>query len=243
MSEVIVKFFDSVSSTMDIASDLALKGAPEGTVVVARKQKQGRGRLRSEWFSPEGGAWFSIVLKPRTDLDESHRIVLLAGLCVCTLLRESHGMGATLRWPNDILLEGKKLAGILGEGLQTKDAYYAVIGVGVNTNFHVDSLPESLREEATTTLDFLGYELDNKSLVKSVAQDIMSKSTKLTRDFPLVLEQWVGHSDTIGQEILLDGNRAGKAIRLDPEGFLVTVDSDGNERRIVSGRIRYLDTT
>ncbi|MFQ5910549.1 MAG: biotin--[acetyl-CoA-carboxylase] ligase [Thermoplasmata archaeon] len=241
MSRITLEFLDSVDSTMDVASDLAREGAPEGTVVVAGTQRKGRGRSGSDWSSPEGGAWFSVLLTPEIQAEESHRIVLLAGLCACSVLRESLEVSATLRWPNDIVLEGKKIAGVLGEGLQTKGAYYTVVGVGVNTNINADAFPEWLREEATTTRDFLKREVDNKLLIEGIAEMLVERSTDLVRNYARIVEEWVRLSDTIGRQIESDGTPKGMAIRLDSDGFLVTVDAEGSERKIVSGNIRYLD--
>lgn len=241
MSRITLEFLDSVDSTMDVASDSAQEGAPEGTVVVAGTQRTGRGRSGSDWYSPEGGAWFSVLLTPQIRAEESHRVVLLAGLCACGVLRESLELNATLRWPNDIIVEGKKIAGVLGEGLQTKGAYYAVVGVGVNTNFDADAFPEWLREEATTTRELLKREVDNEPLIEAIAKTLVERSSDLVRNYASILGEWVRMSDTIGRQIESDGTPKGMAIRLDPDGFLVTVDAEGSERRIVSGNVRYLD--
>ncbi|MFQ6127302.1 MAG: biotin--[acetyl-CoA-carboxylase] ligase [Thermoplasmata archaeon] len=241
MSKVSLRFHDVVDSTMEIASDLALRGVNEGTVIVAKTQRRGRGRSGSAWISPEGGAWFSLILKPPIQPKESHKIVLLAGLCVCNVLRDLLELNTMLRWPNDILLERRKLAGVLGEGLQTKDAFYAIVGVGVNTNFSIDAFPEWLKEGAITAMDFLKREIDNESLIETIAQRIVEKSSSLGENYPQILEEWTRFSDTIGRIIEIDGTRTGRAIRLDSEGFLVITNSKGNEQRIVSGKIRYLD--
>jgi BirA family biotin operon repressor/biotin-[acetyl-CoA-carboxylase] ligase len=243
MSEITLEILGTVDSTMDVARDFAREGRGEGTVVVAETQKRGRGRNSSTWISPPGGAWFSVLLKPSIKQEESHRVVFLAGLCVHEVLGEQLGIDSTLRWPNDILLEGRKLAGVLGEGLRTTDAYYAVVGVGVNTNLAVEVFSERLRQDVATTLEYLGHEVENGPLIRSISERLLRKSSSLSSDYPQLLEEWKSHCDTIGKTVEVDGIVAGRAISLDDEGFLILADEEGNERRIVSGNIRYAKTS
>jgi BirA family biotin operon repressor/biotin-[acetyl-CoA-carboxylase] ligase len=222
MSGISVEAHDTVTSTMDIARKLARQGREEGTVVVAGTQTHGRGRSGPEWFSPRGGAWFSVLLRPPIEAERSHRAVFLAGLCVRTALKELCDLDTIIRWPNDILFGGRKLAGVLGKGIQADDTFYSIVGVGVNTNFSVSALPEELRNEATTTLDILGR-----------------RSPELSSGYGRILDEWLESSDTIGQMIEVDGSPAGRAVRLDEEGFLMVEDESGEENRVVSGNLRY----
>lgn len=233
-----IEFYQTTTSTMDVARELARQGREEGTIVVAGTQTQGRGRAGSEWLSPEGGAWFSVILKPNIEPDKTHRVVFLAGVCVCGALNELCGLDTTIRWPNDIMLSGKKLAGVLGETLETDAGSYAIVGIGVNTNFGGSVLPEWLREEATTTLDATGGRVDNETIIKRIADLLVSRSAELSDVYPRILEEWLEYSDTVGQTVEVDGKPAGRAVRLDEEGFLVVKDERG-EKRIVSGNIRY----
>ncbi|MCJ2556129.1 MAG: biotin--[acetyl-CoA-carboxylase] ligase [Candidatus Thermoplasmatota archaeon] len=239
MSGISVEAHDTVTSTMDIARKLARQGREEGTVVVAGTQTRGRGRSDSEWFSPRGGAWFSVLLRPPIEAERSHRAVFLAGLCACTVLRELCDLDTIIRWPNDILFGGRKLAGVLGEALQADDTFYSIVGVGVNTNFSVSALPEELRNEATTTLDILGRDVNNEAIIIAIVALLVEMSPELSGEYGRILDEWLESSDTIGQMIEVDGNLAGRAVRLDEEGFLMVEDESGEENRIVSGNLRY----
>jgi len=239
MSGISIEAHDTVTSTMDIARELARHGREEGTVVVAGTQTQGRGRSGPEWFSPIGGAWFSVLLRPPIEAERSHRAVFLAGLCACTVLRELCDLDTIIRWPNDILFGGRKLAGVLGDALQADDTFCSIVGVGVNTNFSVSALPEELRNGATTTLDILGRRVNNESIVVAVAELLVERSPELSGEYGRVLDEWLESSDTIGQMIEVDGNLAGRAVRLDDEGFLMVEDKSGEENRVVSGNLRY----
>lgn len=243
MSKVALTVLGEVDSTMDIARDFAREGRGEGTVIVAETQKRGRGRNDSTWISPPGGAWFSVLLKPQIKQEESHRVTFLAGLCVNEVLWEELGIDSTLRWPNDVLLEGRKLAGVLGEESQTADTCYAIVGVGVNTNLPVDAFPERLRQDLTTTFEYLGEEVENEPLIRSICERLLKRSSNLRGNYPRILEEWESHCDTIGKTVEVDGIVAGDAISLDEEGFLIVADDEGNERRIVSGKIRYVETS
>lgn len=239
MNRISTEAHDTVTSTMDVARELARQGREEGTVVMAKTQTGGRGRSDSEWFSPRGGAWFSVLLKPPIEAGESHRVVFLGGLCVCTVLRELCGVDTTIRWPNDILFGGRKLAGVLGETLPADDASYSIIGIGVNTNFGLSALPLELRNEATTTLDILGTDVNNEAIIIATVALLVEMSPELSGGYGRILDEWLESSDTIGQIIEVDGNRAGRAVRLDEEGFLMVEDESGEEKRVVSGNLRY----
>jgi BirA family biotin operon repressor/biotin-[acetyl-CoA-carboxylase] ligase len=239
MSGISIEAHDSVASTMDIARELARQGRDEGTVVVAETQTRGRGRSDSEWFSPPGGAWFSVLLKSPIEAEKSHRVVFLGGLCACTVLEELCGVETTIRWPNDILFGGKKLAGILGETLQANDTTCSIVGVGVNTNLDVGAFPGELKNEVTTTREVLGRDIDNEAIVVATAALLVNVSPDLNRDYGRLLDEWLKFSDTIGKMVEVDGKPAGRAVRLDEEGFLMVEDESGNESRIVSGTLRY----
>jgi len=132
-----VQAFARVTSTMEIAHELAANGAPEGALVWAARQEQGRGRLGRTWASPEGGAYFSLILRPVRPLTEIPQLSLVAGLSAAEAIRELTGLTASIRWPNDLLLDGKKVCGIL---VESKNGA-VVIGVGVNIATDSRDLP------------------------------------------------------------------------------------------------------
>lgn len=150
-AEARVEALDEVSSTNDRCSALAAEGAPEGTLVVAARQTKGRGRLGRSWASPDGGLYLSILLRPDEAMLRRLPVTLLAGLAVAEAAdRFLAGVKADLKWPNDVHVKGKKLAGVLGE--MTKDARgpLLVLGLGVNVGGAASDLPAEVRELATT---------------------------------------------------------------------------------------------
>ncbi len=130
--------FERVPSTMDVAARLAEQGEPEGTLVWARRQERGRGRLGRAWASPEGGIYLSLIVRPPVPVSRRAQLSLVAGVAVAEAIHEVTRLGPQIRWPNDLLLDGRKVAGILVEG--KGDA--AIVGIGINVGRDARALPE-----------------------------------------------------------------------------------------------------
>ncbi len=157
-----VYHYHSLSSTMEKGRELAVKEEPEGTVVVAETQTRGRGRWGKAWFSPEGGLYFSLILRPRKRLIKP--IPILAGLSLKRVIKKVAGLSSRMKLPNDILINGRKVAGIL---LEKRDAFL-LLGIGVNTNIR----EEQLTELSGTSLSHLtGKRINNKKLLSTFLQD------------------------------------------------------------------------
>jgi BirA family biotin operon repressor/biotin-[acetyl-CoA-carboxylase] ligase len=144
--------YRSVGSTNETARRLAESGAPEGTIVIADRQTKGRGRLGRSWHSPAGlGLFFSLVLRPRIPFDRAPGLSLLAALSICRVTEKMGDLEPRIKWPNDCLLDGKKMAGILVEISAELDKIgYAIVGVGININHRKKDFPSSLRSKATS---------------------------------------------------------------------------------------------
>lgn len=147
---------------MEKGKELAAKGEPEGTVVVAETQTKGRGRWGRSWFSPEGGLYFSLILKPRKGLIKP--LPILAGLSLKGAIKKVTGIASRMKLPNDILINGKKVAGIL---LEKRDLFL-ILGMGINTNIR----EEQLAELSGTSLSYItGKRINNKKLLSAFLQD------------------------------------------------------------------------
>ncbi|HHV61505.1 MAG TPA: biotin--[acetyl-CoA-carboxylase] ligase [Firmicutes bacterium] len=142
---------DEVDSTNLFARKLAERGEPEGTCVVAKRQTAGRGRMKRVWFSPEGGLWFSVILRPCVEARYTGQIGLIGALAVARVVRKIAGIDARVKWPNDVVVKGRKLCGVLAEARITGDRIeYVILGVGLNLYIGRDELPEELRDRATS---------------------------------------------------------------------------------------------
>jgi len=161
---------DAVSSTLDEAKRLV--GADEGTVVVAKVQRAGRGRLGRTWYSPRGGLWFTIILYPGQSATSTPLLNLMSAAAVAKGISNTTGLPASIRWPNDIYVHGGKVGGILTEMDVVDDMITRVlIGVGVNINFPVEELPEEVRGEATTLMREAGMQVDEDKLRDNILSE------------------------------------------------------------------------
>ncbi|WP_297467211.1 biotin--[acetyl-CoA-carboxylase] ligase, partial [Thermococcus sp.] len=152
--------FTEVNSTNDYAREIA-EEVPEGTVVVAKRQTSGRGRNGRNWASPEGGLWMTAILKPMASPEHVPKLVFVGALAVVDTLAK-YGIPAELKWPNDVLVDGKKIAGILSE---CKLHHFALLGIGLNVN---NDIPEELKGTAVSIKDLLGREVNLDEVLQRV---------------------------------------------------------------------------
>jgi BirA family biotin operon repressor/biotin-[acetyl-CoA-carboxylase] ligase len=233
-----IHHFREISSTMDAARELAKKGAEEGTIVIAEVQTRGRGRLSREWLSPEGGIYFTIILRPRISPAYAPRINLMAGIAVAVTIKELYGLKAGLKWPNDVLIAGKKVCGILAEmDAETDVVNFVNVGIGINANV---SIPR-FEITATSLKDALGREISRKEFLSALVVEI-------ERWLPLLmkadlLEEWRRLSATLGKEVRvtsLGEEVMGRAIDIDATGALIVKDEDGSLRTVLVGDCIHL---
>ena len=164
-----ILFFRELSSTNDIAKELALQGAAEGTVTVAETQIRGRGRIEREWFSPKGGLWFSIILRPKISPKDAPKLTLMMSVAVAHALSKMFDLATEIKWPNDVLVKNKKICGILTEAnTRGNQVQFVIIGVGVNANFDVRDMPFTLQPSSTTLKEELNKEINLEALLRTL---------------------------------------------------------------------------
>jgi len=234
-------FAHKVGSTNDWARELAELGAPEGTVAIAETQTSGRGRLGRRWISPKGGLWFSIVLKPRLKPTETVKLVFLASLAVAEAIRELYGLKAETKWPNDVLVDGRKVCGILSEMKTVGEKVdYAIIGIGLNANLDVEEdFPKELRETATSIQKALGRKIALEELFRILLEKVDSLYQIFLRDgFSPILKKWKSFASFLGCEVEVsseDIRFEGIASDVNDDGALVLRLKDGSIKRIFVG--------
>ena len=233
--------FDAVESTNDTAKELLGDRAREGTVVVAERQVAGRGRHGRAWFSPPGGLYCSIVLKP--DPNHVQLLNLVSGMPVVKALRH-WAVLATLRWPNDVVFRSRKIGGVLCEGVHRRDEFYVVAGIGVNTNIALDRLPEEVRRTATSVKAETGIELSNDEFLEYMLRDfdkVYKASQSNARN--VLAREYMALCTTIRQKVEVttgDGTVHGTAVEITPTGALVLVDDAGRRIEVPDGTVRDL---
>jgi len=232
-----------VGSTNDWAKELAELGAEEGTVAIAETQTAGHGRLGREWFSPRGGLWFSVILRPEMSPSEAVGLVFVAGLAVAEVLREKYDLKVETKWPNDVLVNGKKVCGILAE-MNTKGraVKFVVLGFGVNANFLVEKVfPRSLKEVATSLEKELGQKVRLEELFKGLLERLGSRYDECAeRGLAFLLADWKKYAGFLGRrvEVRIGNERlSGVALDVDVKGALVLRLEDGATKRVLAGDV------
>jgi BirA family biotin operon repressor/biotin-[acetyl-CoA-carboxylase] ligase len=232
-----VLYYPVVDSTMDAARREALWDARAGTVIIAGMQTAGRGRLDHNWVSPPGNLAFSVILRP--NLDFLPFMVMIASLGVINAIRLTTGLRPQIKWPNDILINYKKIAGILIENdIRKNTLHHCVIGIGINVNMNMADYPD-LMPIATSLSDQSGKEL-NRQVILSHCLSEMDSLYQLLPDTESILKQWQKNIVTFGQKVAVvwgDKTIAGVAEGVTTRGNLLLRNSEGKLVEILAGDV------
>lgn len=239
--------FNSVTSTNDVARGLAAGGAREGTVVLAEEQTAGRGRRGRPWYSPAGkGLWLSIILRPDVSPEGLPAFSLLAGVAVARSIRAATELDAGLKWPNDVMVGGRKVCGILAETVTGELArpQPLVIGIGINVTMLDGDFPTEVRQSATSLVEAVGRGVDREQLVQLLLDELDTLYRVVrTSGFAPVLDLWRQASVTIGRvvEVLTDGGSLrGTAVDIGPQGQLILDVPGEGSVSVLAGDVRLL---
>ncbi len=233
----------AVASTNSEARGLALQGAPEGTIILAEAQTKGRGRSKRSWFSPSGkGLYLSLILRPQIRPEWSPQITLTAGVALAASLSDM-GIKAELKWPNDVMIGGRKVAGILSEGTLSQEAIgFVIVGVGVNVNTGPEEFPSSIREHATSLRLATGKVFSRATLLQGFLVQLEGCYKQLCQgELERILQAWRRYETIFGQWVevcLPDSRLSGVAEDLDGDGALLLRDKTGQQHRILAGDVR-----
>lgn len=237
-----IYFYEETDTTNNRARELALEGAPEGTLVVAEKQTAGRGRRGKVWESPLGtGIWMSLVLRPQIAPAEASVLTLLCGLATAETIEAETGLSAGIKWPNDILINGKKAVGILTEmDCEMSEVHFVIPGIGINVN--TASFPPEIAEIATSLYLECGKTVSRRRLVHKVLERLEEHYETFLRtgSFAAMLEDYRKHCITLGKEVHVLGREPffAEALDITPEGELLVRRADnGKEEVVFSGEV------
>jgi len=236
-----VHHFETLDSTNNLAKELAARGAPEGTVVVAEAQTGGRGRLGREWDSPPGvGLYVSLVLRPMLPPMDLPQITLTSAVAVVRAVRRVAGVAPGIKWPNDLLLNGKKLGGILTE-METESDRISHVVVGLGLNVNNPGFPAELTATATSLTLAAGGAFSRVDLLKAWLEEFDGLYDRfLNQGFAEILEEWKGLTVTLGREVTVrQGPReiSGLALDVAPDGALLLRTAGSEIVRVISGEI------
>jgi BirA family biotin operon repressor/biotin-[acetyl-CoA-carboxylase] ligase len=228
-----IHYFDEVDSTMDIARDLARKQCPHFTVVIAGRQKKGRGRLKRSWLSSEGGLYFTIVVRPKIPPVLSSRVNFAASMILAQTLRNMFNINAMVKWPNDVLVDGKKISGILSE-MEAEMDMVSFINIGLGINVNNDPTP---REPMATSLKkILGKEVPRMKVLKAFLDHF--EDAVNDADFDNVVSEWKRYAETLNRHVRIVTSHEvseGLAVDVDDNGALILKLADGSVKKIIYG--------
>lgn len=238
-----IYYFDSVNSTQKVAHEVTNEGAPEGTIVIADEQTQGKGRLAREWHSlKQKGVWMSLIVKPNLPPQQAPQFTLITAVAAARAIESVTGLSPEIKWPNDILLNGKKVIGILTELQAEADKITAlIIGIGMNVNHSDEDFPEEIKEIATSLALEKGDEVSRVKLIQTFLKTFEKYyHLYLEKGFAPLKVLWESYAISIGKTITattVAEKITGKAIGITDQGVLKVEDDQGKVHYIYSADI------
>ncbi len=237
---------DEVDSTNVRARQLAEEGAQDGTVIIADRQSAGRGRLGRRWESPTGvNLYCSILLRPQIPVQQAPQLTFLTAVAVAESLQHLYNLAARVKWPNDLLVSGRKIAGLLNEmSAETEQIHFVILGIGVNLNMTADQFPAELNYPATSVQLETGQPVARGAFVRELLLRFDGYYSEfLAEGFAPIRRRWEGLCDLMNARVQIDqgaGALQGTVVGLDADGALCLQLESGRVERILAGDVRPL---
>ena len=241
-----IRVLPQTTSTNDKASRAALEGHPEGLVIFAESQSAGRGRMGRRWASPAGrGLWFSVLLRPSLAPSECTQLTAASANALVRAIQSTTGITPEIKWPNDLLIKGKKIAGILTEmSAELEHVRSVILGIGIDATQTASEFPADLRNIATSLKLATGKTVSRADLAEAVLRELDREYARiLAGQFAAVAEEWGSRCSTLGKQVTIDmGARRvrGRAEALDENGALLLRTEHGRIERIIGGEVTLI---
>jgi len=240
-----IHYFSEITSTNDLAKEMALLGAKEGTVIIAETQTSGKGRLSRKWASPRGGIWLSTILRPKLSAKDIPKLTLMTSLAVAQTISQLFNLKTEVKWPNDVLINARKVCGILTEANTRGDTTnFVVVGIGINANIELDSLPKQVRKNATSLKHELKREIDREHFLRVLLEKMEHYYLMLLEGkFNLVLKEWKSLCGFLNSHVKVTSFKEkieGWAIDVDENGALIIKLQDGTLRKVLFGDVNLV---
>jgi BirA family biotin operon repressor/biotin-[acetyl-CoA-carboxylase] ligase len=230
-----IHYFPEVSSTMDIAREMARKGHSHFSVVIAGRQTSGRGRLRRTWYSDDGGLYFTLILRPNIPLQWCFRVNFAASLALCRTVRRLTGLNAAVKWPNDILIDGKKLSGMLSEmEAEAEMVSFVTVGIGINVN----NDPTEYEPNACSLRQLLGKPVSRKEILALFLDELQTYLDEADDNPEKTIAEWKQFTCTLGRRVSVITQletSTGLALDIDSTGALILELPDGSHKKVLYG--------
>jgi BirA family biotin operon repressor/biotin-[acetyl-CoA-carboxylase] ligase len=240
-----IHYFHTLDSTNSKAYQLALNGAEEGELVIAELQEKGRGRIERQWFSPPHlNLYLSVILRPNIPPHQASLITLMAAVATADAIQNFSGLFPLIKWPNDILLRDRKVAGLLNEiRSETDRIHFVILGIGVNLNMGEKMLPKEIRAIATSLMIEMGRTISRKTFFQSLLLELERWYTIfLKQGSDVILKAWRDRAQIEGRRVKVTSfgeTLVGMAVDIDSDGALILETEGGRRKRIVAGDVKY----
>ncbi len=240
-----IHHFETLDSTNSTAYELALNGAEEGEVVIAESQEKGKGRLGRQWFSPPFlNIYVSLILRPRIPPHQASLVTLMAAVATADAIRNFSGILPMIKWPNDILFRGRKVAGLLNEIHSEVDRiHFVILGIGVNLNMDEKMFSKEIRNIATSLKIETGQTVSRKDFLQSLFLELEKWYAIFSEQgSALILKAWRDRAHIKGKQVKVTSfgeTLVGRAIDIDSDGALILETKGGRQKRVVAGDIEY----
>jgi len=240
-----IHYFHALDSTNSKAYELASRGAEEGEIVIAESQAKGKGRLGRNWFSPPYlNLYLSVILRPKISPHQAPFITLMAAVATAEAIEKTSGLQSSIKWPNDILLSGRKIAGLLNEiKSETDRIHFVILGIGVNLNVDEKMFPKEIRSIATSMKREMGQAVSRKDFLALLLKELEKWYTVFLKEGgTVILNSWRERAQIKGRQVKMTSfgeTIAGRAIDVDSDGALIIETRRGERKRVVAGDVEY----
>lgn len=228
-----IHYFSEIDSTMNVARKMARNHAPHFTIIIAERQTKGRGRLKRAWISEKGGLYFTIILRPDVSISQAHTVNFAASLSLAKILQDHLSINSKVKWPNDILVDDKKLSGLLSE-METDEDKISFINIGIGININND--PTMDEPNSTSLKKLLNRDILRKTILSLFLDEF--EKTLNHADTHSIMSRWKAYTITIGKDVRVVTSKEtieGAALDVDENGALIVKLNDGTVKRIIYG--------
>ncbi len=237
--------FQTLDSTNSKAYELAFHGAEEGEVVITESQTKGRGRLERSWYSPPFlNLYLSVILRPKIPPQQASLLTLLAAIATADAIKQVSGLSPLIKWPNDVLLRDRKVAGLLNEIHSEMDRiHFVILGIGVNLNMEEKDFPKEIQATATSLRMEIGRPISRKEFLQSLLSELEAWYTIFIKQGgQIILNAWRERAQIKGREVRVSSfgeTLLGRAVDIDSDGALILETENGSQRRVLAGDLEY----
>jgi BirA family biotin operon repressor/biotin-[acetyl-CoA-carboxylase] ligase len=238
-----MRYFEHTPSTIWSAKQMCAEGDPgklHGTVIIAEEQTGGVGRLGRAWVSPSGGIWITVILKPDIPVDRVFMITMAASIAVARAIRKEFDLGALIKWPNDIFIGDRKVAGLLLElSAEADRIHYSLLSTGIDVNIPMGQFAPELRKDITSICVEVGHEVDRAALLARILKEFETRYELVeSGEYEAIIQEWKSMSYTLEKRVeirTLKNSFEGEAIDIDQFGALIVRKDNGKLERVIAG--------